>query len=42
MEDRPSFEIRDGAVVHPLIAPTAGWSLEEKLAGESAAALGGW
>jgi hypothetical protein len=30
MEDRPKFEIFDGAVVHPLIAPWPGPSPEER------------
>jgi hypothetical protein len=35
MEDRPYFEIKDGAVVHPLIAPNPGTlSPKEKLEAE--------
>jgi hypothetical protein len=29
-------------VIHPLIVPTPGWSLEEKLAAERADAFGRW
>jgi hypothetical protein len=39
MEDRPKFEIRDGAVVHPLIAPLPGTSAAEKLEAERGAAI---
>jgi len=39
MEDRPQFEIRDGAVVHPLIAPLPGMSAAEKLEAERIASI---
>jgi hypothetical protein len=38
MEDRPKFEIEDGAVVHPLIAPWPGLSPQERADVERAAA----
>jgi hypothetical protein len=38
MEDRPKFEIVDGAVVHPLIAPLPGMSAQEKTDAERGAA----
>jgi hypothetical protein len=37
MEDRPRFEIIDGAVVHPLIAPRPGLSPTERAEAELAA-----
>ncbi len=37
MEDRPHFEIIDGAVVHPLIAPHVGLSATERAEAELAA-----
>ena len=37
MEDGPHFEIVDGAVVHPLIAPYPGLSPTEKAEAEQAA-----
>jgi hypothetical protein len=49
MEDRPHFEIWDGAVVHPLICPWPGLSPKEKAEIELARAWavylrggGGW
>jgi hypothetical protein len=39
MEDRPKFEIVDGAVVHPLIAPLPGMSAAEKAEAERSAAI---
>jgi hypothetical protein len=39
MEDRPKFEIMDGAVVHPLIAPLPGMSSSEKLEAERSASI---
>jgi hypothetical protein len=40
MEDGPKFEIKDGAVVHPLIAPLPGeMSAAERLEAERTAGL---
>jgi hypothetical protein len=38
MEDRPEFEIRDGAVVHPLTRPWPALSLQERADAERGAA----
>jgi hypothetical protein len=34
MEDRPKFEIEDGVVIHPLIAPWPGPSPQERAEAE--------